>query len=133
MRKKYVKPSIVGEKFIANEYIAACWNIKCNVDSGYGYFEKNDRDGYQKDGDELIASGHGCGTTHVASGIDAAGPSENAMWQETDSWGEEKGAPYPVFYFKARNTSSEWWESKSNHHFCTLDAVNWDENPNASN
>ena len=130
MKKKYVKPSIVGEKFIANEYIAACWNISCNVPRGYGYFEKNDREGYQENGDELIASGKGCGTTHVASGIDAAGPSENAMWQETYLNGGKKGDPYSVFYFQARNTEAYYG---SNHHFCTLDAVNWEENPNASN
>ena len=130
MRKEYVKPSITSEEFVANEYIAACWNIKCNVPYGYGYIEKNGIPGYQsglRNGDQYIASGRGCNTVHEAKGIDAAGPAANAMWQPTDSLGMDKGDPYGVFYFKAKGQGS------SNHNFCTLDAVNWEKNPNASN
>lgn len=130
MRKEYVKPSITSEEFVANEYIAACWNIKCNVPYGYGYIEKNGISGYQsglRNGDQYIASGRGCNTVHEAKGIDAAGPAANAMWQPTNSLGMDKGDPYGVFYFKAKGQGS------SNHHFCTLDAVNWEKNPNASN
>ena len=119
--KKWVNPSAAVQEFLPNEYVAACWNIKCNVEYGTGYYEKNGRPGYQK-GDEKIAEGKGCGTMHVASGIDAAGPAANAMWQES-GW---NGKYYPVFYFKAKGFGS------SNHHFCTLDSVNWEKNPNAS-
>lgn len=130
MRKEYVKPSITSEEFVANEYIAACWNIKCNVPYGYGYIEKNGIPGYQSglwNGDPFIVEGRGCGTMHEANGIDAAGPAANAMWQPTNSWGMDKGDPYGVFYFKAKGQGS------SDHHFCTLDSVNWEKNPNASN
>lgn len=123
MRKEYVKPSITSEEFVANEYIAACWNISCNVPSGYGYIEKNGIPGYQS-GDRFVAEGHGCGTKHEAKGIDAAGPAANAMWH---SYRDNKN--YEVFYFKAKG---DHWGT-SNHHFCTLDKVNWEENPNASN
>lgn len=127
MKKQYVKPVLYSEEFVANEYIAACWSIKCNVPSGVGYIETNGIDGYQEGsylqpGDDFIASGSGCGTTHEASGIDASGPSANAMWDPS------RGEPYPVFYFKA---NGGFWNS--NHHFCTLDSVNWSPNPNASN
>lgn len=128
MKKEYVKPSISGEEFVANEYIAACWSIKCNVPWGFGYFERNGKSGYQK-GDIFIAGpGAGCGTMHEASGIDAAGPSANAMWQPTTKSGTNVGEPYEVFYFNAKGD-----KHTSNHHFCTLDSVNWEENPNASN
>lgn len=128
MRKEYVKPSITSEEFVANEYIAACWNIRCNVPYGYGYYETNGKPGYQSD-DVYIAGGSGCKKMHEARGIDAAGPAANAMWQPTDVFGKKVGDPYGVFYFKAKG--DHWGDS--NHHFCTLDKVNWDPNPNASN
>lgn len=31
MKKKYVTPVMVGEEFIANEYVAACWGVGCDV------------------------------------------------------------------------------------------------------
>ena len=127
MKKEYVQPIIEEEKFVANEYIAACWSIACNFPYGYGYFEKNGIPGYQKGEDEYITSGYGCDKKHEANGIDAAGPAANAMWQEVE-WGKDNGDPYGVFYFKAKG---HW--GTSNHHFCTLDSVNWEKNPNASN
>lgn len=133
MKKQYVTPRIYGEEFVANEYVAACWNIKCNVPTGFGYIEKNGKPGYQH-GDEMIVSdgNRGCGTEHVAKGIDAAGPKANAMWQpqrKTVRGYENDGDPYEVFYFHA--IVKEW--NNTNHHFCTLDSVNWEKNPNASN
>lgn len=127
MRKEYVKPSITSEEFVSNEYIAACWNISCNVPDGYGYIEKNGIPGYQSwllNGDQFIAAGSGCGTMHEAKGIDAAGPAANARWHSNI---DDKD--YKVFYFKAKGDH----KGDSNHHFCTLDKVNWEENPNASN
>ena len=32
MKKKYIKPSINVDVFQANEYIAACYSGKCNVE-----------------------------------------------------------------------------------------------------
>lgn len=138
MKREYVKPEFFCEEFVVSEYIAACWNIACNVPTGFGYYEKNGRSGYQEDGDEKIVSSglYGCGTKHEAHGINAEGPEANAMWQPQKYsggilFGEYKndGEPYEVFYFNAKG---EKWGA-SNHHFCTLDSVNWEKNPNASN
>lgn len=123
---EYTTPVAHMEAFAANEYVAACWSIDCNVPYGTGYYETNGKDGYQEDnwysdGDDFIASGYGCGTTHAVSGIDAAGPSANAMWQDRN------GNYYPVFYFKMRSAGN------LSDHFCTLDEVVWAPNPNASN
>lgn len=41
MKRAYVRPTMVGERFVANEYVAACWKINCNVPWGYGYMDKN--------------------------------------------------------------------------------------------
>lgn len=31
MKREYVKPVIESEEFVANEYVAACWDLKCNT------------------------------------------------------------------------------------------------------
>lgn len=31
MKKHYVKPVMIGEKFIANEYVSACWGVACDT------------------------------------------------------------------------------------------------------
>ena len=126
MKKQYEKPSMSIDMFEANEYIAACWSVNCNVPKGYGYYERNNRPGYQRGQDEYIASGTGCGTTHTASGIDAAGPSANAMWQPTDFWGNKKEQPYEVFHWKARVHGS------LSDHFSKVSDAQWQPNPNAS-
>lgn len=125
MRKEYVKPMMQSEEFVANEYVAACWSISCNVPEGTGYYEKNGQPGYQsgKKGDQKIASGKGCNAVHVASGLDAEEPKANAMWQE------KNGKCYKVFYFKAKVHGKDTLSD----HFCTMESVNWNPNPNASN
>ena len=39
--KKYVKPMMEGQMFVANEYVAQCWKIKCNVPYGIGFYDNN--------------------------------------------------------------------------------------------
>lgn len=45
MKRAYVRPTMVGERFVANEYVAAC-------------------------GDTYLSSYHACGITHDASTAD---------------------------------------------------------------
>ena len=134
--KKYVKPIMDSEVFVSNDYIAACWKIKCNVPKGTGYYETNGIDGYQDTGyhkvngqwqwvkgDDFIASGTGCGTWHNGvPGVPDDGPKANAMWQDT------KGNYYEVYHFKqdvhGKGTLSD--------HFCTLGSESYETNPNAS-
>ena len=37
MIKRWETPRIAVEKFEANEYVAACWGVKCDVDWANGY------------------------------------------------------------------------------------------------
>ena len=37
MKKEYVTPVIVGEEFSANEYVAACWGVGCDVTTANKY------------------------------------------------------------------------------------------------
>ena len=32
MKREYVKPVMMGEAFVANEYVAACWGVGCAVE-----------------------------------------------------------------------------------------------------
>lgn len=37
MKKEYVTPMMTGEKFVANEYVAACWGVGCDVTTANDY------------------------------------------------------------------------------------------------
>ena len=126
MKKNYEKPIITLQPFKDNEYVAACWTVWCNVPYGTGYIETNGKPGYQsggwgQQGDTHLGTGSGCQTTHTASGIDAAGPSANAMWQPAGG-----GDPYPVFYWYARVHGNQ------SVHFSKVEDAQWEPNPNAS-
>lgn len=132
MRREYVKPVMQSEEFVANEYVAACWKMKCNVPYGFGYYELNGVDGYQKDGDKYIAGGAaGCDEDYVAHGITTLEPTANAMWQKTTkglfgnviNW----GAPIPVFYFYEDSKGHQ------SHHFSVIGSEEYEKSPNASN
>lgn len=87
MKRAYVRPTMVGERFVANEYVAACGDTeygkyKFTCDAGGGvsgdvYRESNGKPGFQKGyglfgygGDEWLGAYHACGTTHEASTTD---------------------------------------------------------------
>lgn len=136
MRREYVKPVMQSEEFVANEYVAACWKMKCNVPYGFGYYELNGEEGYQKDGDKYIAGGAaGCGEDYVAHGITTSKPTANAWWQETTKshGGGHSGSvtnvgdPIQVFYF---------YEDSKGHqsdHFSVIGTQEYEKRPNASN
>lgn len=87
MKRAYVRPTMVGERFVANEYVAACGDTeygkyKFTCDAGGGvsgdvYRESNGKPGFQKGyggfgygGDESLEGYHACGTTHEANTTD---------------------------------------------------------------
>lgn len=87
MKRAYVRPTMVGERFVANEYVAACGDTeygkyKFTCDAGGGvsgdvYRESNGKPGFQKGyglfgygGGEWLGGYHACGTTHEASTTD---------------------------------------------------------------
>lgn len=91
MKRAYVRPTMVGERFVANEYVAACgdsgkvYKFECNAGDGVPgnvYQETNGESGLQrwpsKPGSKpdtnltsgLLTSYHACGETHEASAMD---------------------------------------------------------------
>lgn len=125
MKRAYVRPTMVGERFVANEYVAACWKINCNVPDGYGYID-NDKNGRFNSGDKLLTPKyellHGCHKWHTGvKGVPDDGPKENAMWHPSFSVGKD----YPVYYWKDGN-------GKFDIHFSKVEDAQWETNPNAS-
>lgn len=79
MKRAYVRPTMVGERFVANEYVAACgdkgtvYKFKCDAGggkSGSVYLETNGKEGFQLFSDTYLSQYHACGTTHDANTAD---------------------------------------------------------------
>lgn len=87
MKRAYVRPTMVGERFVANEYVAACgeteygkYKFTCDAGDGVSgdvYRESNGKPGFQKGyglfgyrGDKWLGGYHACGTTHEANTTD---------------------------------------------------------------
>lgn len=87
MKRAYVRPTMVGERFVANEYVAACgdsgkvYKFECNAGDGMPgnvYQETNGESGLQRRGrnpDTNLTSGllrnyQSCKKTHEASSMD---------------------------------------------------------------
>lgn len=129
--KTYVKPNLVSEKFIANEYIAACYVINCNVPGlGTLYNESNGVPGLQTRGkfgeyeaDERVVSGvWACNEWHKGVFQDEA-PKANGYWKYGTIFDSEIVDVY-------------WWNenlgSGLDVHATTIFDKEWETNPNAS-
>lgn len=121
MKKKWISPKAKVQEFVANEYVAACYTVTCDLPPSTVYYEKNGISGYQDEGvtisDEFLFGGQGCGGTHVAHGL----PSEltnNACGERL----EDKSV-YSGFYFEGTFDGGQ-----GNKHFAT----SWIVNANAS-
>ena len=58
--KAYVKPMMDSEVFVANEYVAACYRIKCTTpnrnDTFYYLYDDTNNNGVWDSGDSLLYS-----------------------------------------------------------------------------
>lgn len=82
MKRAYVRPTMVGERFVANEYVAACgdsgtvYKFRCNAGDkgliGYPYdvYVDSNKNGTYDRGDQYLNSYHACGVTHEAPSTD---------------------------------------------------------------
>lgn len=133
MKMRWEEPRIEVQKFIPNEYVAACWKIHCNVPTGFGFIDKNNNDQYDRNVDtQLTPDGaYGCGTWHTGvQGVPDDGPTANAMWQPQEYGGfwegyENAGPAYDVYYWRDGN-------GRYDVHFSKVNDAQWETNPNAS-
>lgn len=131
MNKVWQEPKVMVQPFVANEYVAACWKIMCNVPSGYGYIEKTSQKGYDKNDTLLTGTSwtggpnyvHGCGVWHTGvQGVPDDGPTANAKWHAAFTSPERD---YDVFYWRDG-------EGPNDIHFSKVEDAEWETNPNAS-
>lgn len=131
MKKEYVKPIIYSEKFVANEFIAACYKIRCttpNNNSFYKYiYADSNNNGEWDSGDEKLYSRtfRGCNEWHKGVIRDSA-PVANGFvtTKEWNPWGSNSYEE--VFY---------WYEdlnSDADIHVMVPGSQNYETNPNAS-
>lgn len=81
MKRTYVRPTMVGERFVANEYVAACgesgkvYKFECNAPRGKLYYYPNS-DGkingeYTGHGRAIkLGNYNPCGARHIANATD---------------------------------------------------------------
>lgn len=129
-RKVWRRPEGVVQQFAANEYVAACWKINCNVPTGFGFIDNNGNDKYDREDTKLTSNGvYGCGVWHTGvQGVPGDGPKANAMWQP-QKWGlfgyQNAGSAYDVYYWSDGN-------GQTHRHFSKVSDAEWETNPNAS-
>lgn len=104
-RNVWKQPMTVIQKFVANEYVAAChdWNTvyKFTCDAGDGksgtvYLETNGRPGLQTgwNGDRYLSRYHACGIQHEADKDDEF---LDGYYVTTEGWGQQKVTPVIVW------------------------------------
>lgn len=129
--KDYVRPMMESEDFAANEYIAACYRIRCTTPQGnstfyYLYDDSNDNGEWDSD-DRLLYSTwfgfSGCNRWHNGV-IQDNPPEENGFVTRGKNPNREKS--YPVFWWNERLGSD------SDYHVMTPGNENYETNPNAS-
>ena len=129
--KAYVKPMMDSEVFVANEYVAACWKINCNVPTEFGFIDNNGNDKYDRGDEKLTNDGvYGCDVWHTGvQGVPGDGPKANAMWQPQRwtlfSGYKDDGSAYDVYYW------SDGY-GQTHRHFSKVSDAQWETNPNAS-
>ena len=129
MKKRWEAPRILVQQFVANEYVAACYKIKCTTPNGnktyYNLYADSNNDGqFDANKDKIIYSNwlgfRGCNQWHKGV-IQDNPPIANGF--VTDYWGNNESAVF-------------WWledlQSSSDYHVMTPGNENYETNPNAS-
>lgn len=132
MKMRWEEPRVEIQKFIPNEYVAACYVINCNVPgTGTLYAESNGvpglqtRNDYWEDYDadtRLISGVQACHEWHKGVIQDNA-PTANGYWVQSRLGDDEVTEVY-------------WWRenlgSTYDIHATTIMDQGWETNPNAS-
>ena len=132
MKKKWVEPSMEVQKFIPDEYVAACYKIKCTTPNNnstfhYIYDDTNGNGVWDKEDKQLQASPilgfQGCNKWHKGVIRDEA-PEANGF--VTNGFIPQTSKAYKVF----------WWNEELgsiyDYHVMVPGKENYETNPNAS-
>ena len=135
MKKKYVKPQILSEKFQPQTYVAACYSIKCYGPNGNAscsalYVDTNGNNSFDIDGDRIIAyreglTFRGCGGHHDVKG-EAKPSAANGMLLMTD------GSNIPCFYWIGNTVEPTEEGDLDDFHYTTIEELSNITTTNAS-
>ena len=128
MKREYERPLATQSIFQPNEYVAACYKIKCttpNNNASYNYLiDDTNKNGVYDKGDTIVYSNRwsfrGCNNWHKGV-IKSEAPVANGF-VKTNS-----GRAYPVFYWKEHLSNDS-----VDYHVMTPGRENYETNPNAS-
>ena len=130
MKKKWVEPEILVQQFVANEYVAACYKIRCttpNHNDWYNYiYADTNSNGKWDSPDKKLYEGrfHGCNQWHKGVIRDDA-PVANGF--VTTGTNPSRNSSAAVFYWY-ENFGSQYEDI----HVMTPGKENYETNPNAS-
>lgn len=124
MKMKWEEPRIEVQKFIPNEYVAACYYGKCNI-SGKVYMDTNHNGRYDEGTDQYKYYNTACKHNFSVTGQDSPQPQANAFVVDR-KWVSDSGfqgywetTATPVYNF-------------DNVHVATMDSICTHERPNHS-
>lgn len=138
MKKTWMEPKIMVQEFVANEYVAACYKIKCTTPNNNGSYTRlyNDTNGNGTwdSKDQLVYSSggfHGCNKWHKGIIRDSA-PTANGFVVRS----EKTGGTWLKPEYEDVAESVFWWEEKLgssiDYHSMVPGTENYESNPNAS-
>ena len=118
-KKEWMKPLAVAQRFVANEYVAACgeenkvYKFKCDAPAGTLYYYPN-----AGLGKERLGNYHPCGKTHEAPTSD---PFYNGFVDYNGNRQEDDGEAVIVW------VEYGWWDTIRNAHATTnLNISSWE-------
>lgn len=127
MKKNYVRPQICGERFVSNEYVAACYHGVCNI-SGYVFTDVNNNGVYDAEIDTYKYYNKACNADYWVEGDSTTLPQKNAFvfqsitWDTGDLWNprDDKwvgvGEPVQVWNFDDHHTTTSMdLQNRPNH------------------
>lgn len=136
MNKVWQEPQVMVQPFVANEYVAACYRVRCTTPNNNGWFkylfnDSNNNGVWDKDDQKLMGNlldstlFHGCNEWH--SGVYQDEPPKANGFVTNDRFANYASNPsYAVF----------WWVedlgSSSDYHVMVPGNENYESNPNAS-
>lgn len=135
MKKRWEDPRIMLEQFVPNEYVAACYKIKCTTPNGnstyYELYDDTNGNGELDNGDKKIYSNGngfwGCNNWHKGVIRDSAPTANGFVVREIRTpWSPVQKEVKSVFWW------SEKLGSSSDYHVMVPGAENYETNPNAS-
>lgn len=128
-KKTYCKPEMQVEEFAPNEYIAACYKVKCDCPHGYSlWLESNGEEGLQTTGrnrdEEVYQSGGFSGCNEWHKGVEVDPTLNGYVVTHKGGWGQSPTYEKVFVWKESLGSDVDWHASTLKEQYVT--------NPNAS-